>query len=80
LRPPAAVAARQKFQALSPIVAPCPEVPHAHRAALYGHERFKTFRDENWEIAIVDLAQARVQLQAFAASAAILGARAISDA
>ena len=51
----AAVAARQKFQALSPIVAPCPEVLHAHRAALYGHERFKTFRDEKWEIAIVDL-------------------------
>jgi hypothetical protein len=51
----AAVAARPKFQVLSPIVAPCPEVLHAHRAALYGHERFKTFRDENWEIAIVDL-------------------------
>jgi hypothetical protein len=51
----AAVAARQKFQALSPIVGPCPEALHAHRAALYGHERFKTFRDESWEIAIVDL-------------------------
>jgi hypothetical protein len=51
----AAVAARQKFQPLSPIVAPCPEILHAHRAALYGHERFKTFRDEHWEIAIVDL-------------------------
>lgn len=50
-----AVAARQKFQPVSPIVAPCPEVLHAHRAALYGHERFKTFRDEHWEIAIVDL-------------------------
>ena len=51
----AAVAARQKFQPLSPIVAPCPEVLHAHRDALYAHERFKTFRDEHWEIAIVDL-------------------------
>jgi hypothetical protein len=51
----AAVAARQKFQSLSPIVAPCPEALHAHRAVLHGHERFKTFRDENWEIAIVDL-------------------------
>ena len=51
----AAVAARPKFQPVSPIVAPCPEVLHAHRAALYAHERFKTFRDENWEIAIVDL-------------------------
>jgi hypothetical protein len=51
----AAVAARQKFLALSPIVAPCPEVLHAHRAALYGHDRFMTFRDEKWEIAIVDL-------------------------
>jgi len=51
----AAVAAREKFQALSPIVAPCPEVLQAHRAALYGHERFKTFRDEGWDIAIVDL-------------------------
>ena len=51
----AAVAARQKFHSLSPIVGPCPEVLHAHRAALHGHERFKTFRDENWEIAIVDL-------------------------
>ena len=56
----AAVAAREKFQALSPIVAPCPEVLHAHRAALYGHERFKTFRDEGWEIAIVDLTRVRV--------------------
>ena len=56
----AAVAVRQKFQALSPIVAPCPEVLRAHRAALYGHERFKTFRDENWEIAIVDLTRACV--------------------
>lgn len=51
----AAVAARQKFQALSPIVAPCPKALHEHRAALYGHERFKTFRDEHWEIAIADL-------------------------
>ena len=50
-----AVAAREKFQALSPIVAPCPDVLHAHRAELYGNERFKTFRDEGWEIAIVDL-------------------------
>ena len=51
----AAVAAREKFQALSPIIAPCPEVLHSHRAALHGHDRFKTFRDEGWEIAIVDL-------------------------
>jgi len=51
----AAVAARPKLQPSSPIVAPCPEVLHPHRAALYGHERFKTFRDEHWEIAIVDL-------------------------
>ena len=51
----AVVAAREKSRALSPIVAPCPEILHAHRAALYGHERFKTFRDEGWEISIVDL-------------------------
>ena len=51
----AVVAAREKSRALSPIVAPCPEILHAHRAALYGHERFKTFRDEGWEIYIVDL-------------------------
>jgi hypothetical protein len=53
----AAVAAREKFRGLSPVVAPCPEGLHAHRAALYAHERFKTFRDEGWEIAIVDLAR-----------------------
>jgi len=53
----AAVASREKFQALSPIVAPCPEVLQAHRAALFAHQRFKTFRDEGWEIAIVDLAR-----------------------
>jgi hypothetical protein len=51
----AAVAARRKLHLLSPIVAPCPDVLHAHRAVLYAHERFKTFRDEHWEIAIVDL-------------------------
>ena len=51
----AAVAARQKSAPLSPILAPCPQALHAHRAALYGHERFRVFRDESWEIAIVDL-------------------------
>jgi hypothetical protein len=53
----ATVASRAKFDAPSPIVAPCPEALHAHRAALYEHERFKTLRDEGWEIAIVDLAR-----------------------
>lgn len=51
----ASVAARPRFQAPSPILAPCPEVLYDHRARLYGHDRFKTLRDERWEIAIVDL-------------------------
>ena len=51
----AAVAARPCFQAPSPLIEPCPEALYEHRARLYGHERFKTLRDEGWELAIVDL-------------------------
>ncbi len=51
----AVVMARARFHAPSPIIAPCPEVLHDHRATLYGHDRFKTLRDEGWEIAMVDL-------------------------
>ena len=51
----AAVAARASFRAASPIFGPCPETLRAHSAALYAHERFRTFRDEGWQIAMVDL-------------------------
>jgi hypothetical protein len=53
----ATVAARARFAAASPIVSPCPDALYVHRDALYGHERFRTFREEGWEIAIVDLAR-----------------------
>ncbi|HVP88872.1 MAG TPA: hypothetical protein VMU79_12420 [Casimicrobiaceae bacterium] len=51
----AAVAARASFRAPSPILGPCPEILRAHGVALYAHERFRTFRDEGWQIAMVDL-------------------------
>jgi hypothetical protein len=51
----AAVAARAGFHALSPILGPCPEILRTHGAALYAHERFRTYRDEGWQIAMVDL-------------------------
>jgi hypothetical protein len=51
----AAVAARPRFESASPIIGPCPAALNAHRAALYAHERFRTLRDEGWEIATVDL-------------------------
>jgi hypothetical protein len=53
----AAVAARASFRASSPILGPCPEILRAHSAALFAHERFRTFRDEGWQIAMVDLAR-----------------------
>jgi hypothetical protein len=51
----AAVAARASFRASSPILGPCPEILRAHGAALYAHYRFRSFRDEGWQIAMVDL-------------------------
>jgi hypothetical protein len=51
----AQVAAREKFEAGSAILGPCPEVLLEHRATLYGHDRFSAMRNEGWEIAIVDL-------------------------
>jgi hypothetical protein len=51
----AAVATRGSFRATSPILGPCPEILRSHGAALYAHERFRAFRDEGWEIAMVDL-------------------------
>lgn len=51
----AQVAARPPYQVPPAVVAPCPEVLHEHRAALYAAERFGAMRNEGWEIAIVDL-------------------------
>src|SRR5262249_47667941 len=53
----AAVAARASCRAPSPILGRCPQTLQAHGAALYAHERFRTFRDEGWEIAMVDLSR-----------------------